>query len=96
MNEDYNKKGIAAGASMAGIGAGALGLAHGDKFIKPEKMINARRNLIKRTGSAKAAKELLSNTNKIGKASLAIGTTIAGVSAYKHFKNKKKNDNTEK
>lgn len=96
MSEDYNKKGIAAGASMAGIGAGALGIAHGDKFIKPAKKISAQRNLIKRTGSAKAAKELLKNTDKIGKASLAIGTTIAGVSAYKHFKNKKKDDNTEK
>jgi hypothetical protein len=93
MAKDNTKKGIAVGTALTGLGAGVYGLTkYGDKLAKPGSRVAAKKIAIKNLGGAKGIKAL----NNSGKIVGATGLAITGVSAYKHYKNKKKNDNPEK
>lgn len=94
MAKDNTKKGIAVGTALTGLGAGVYGLTkYGDKLAKPGLRTAAKEIATKNfKGGAKGIKAL----NNSGKIVGATGLAITGVSAYKHYKNKKKNDNPEK
>ena len=101
-----DKKGIKVGATAAGLGGVAIG---GAKFLEDNYKGKGLTKIKKlptkefRKGVVKAAeklgttpKEVIKNSKKLGTAIAVTGTTVAGVSAYKHYKNKKRNDTTEK
>lgn len=92
------KQGMAAGALTAGTGGAILVGSSADKLLKnnPKLLREIRKSLINKKGGAKAAKEYLGNMKTAGKVMTGAGVAVAGVSAYKHYKNKKKDDNTEK
>lgn len=103
-----DKKGIKVGATTAGIGGLAIGAG---KFIEDNykgkgltkvKKINTKvfregvKKVAEKTGTT--PKNIIKGDKVLGSTAVAIGGTLAGVSAYKHYKNKKKNkkDDTNK
>ena len=106
--EDNKKTGIKVGATTAGFGGLTL---LGRKILKdnyegkgptrlkkyaPEKVKEAIVNSAKKVGTTPEA--LIKSGKGIGIASIGAGSALVGVSAYKHYKNKKKkkDDSTEK
>lgn len=89
FNRNLAEKGIVAGGALSGLGTASILMGRkGEKILKNNKeiWIPEGTNPIKLSKGAKVA----------GKAMLAIGLPVAGISAYKHYKYKKedkKDDN---
>lgn len=92
------KTGIVAGSTLGTLGTGIAVSAHAlDKAIKAGKDNKYTRGVRMQAGrSGQNSVKMLSRLKKGGAAMAAIGIPTAGVSAYKHYKNKKKDANTEK
>lgn len=83
-------KGIVSGTAATLIGSGLYGIS---KFLE-KKMKSGNFRLIK--GSENSIVKDLAKGEMVGKVLTGIGLPVAGISAYKHFKYKKKdkeNDN---
>ena len=102
--EDNSKKGIVVGGTAAALGGTAMAggkvlkdnyVGKGLTKVKSISTKNFREGVLKKL-DPKQFKEVIKKSKKLGGATMAVGGTVAGVSAYKHYKNKKKDDSTEK
>lgn len=99
-----DKKGIKVGAAATGMGATAIGGAKflednlkGKGLLKIKKISTQdfRRGVMK--GAEKVGmspKTAVKTCKRLGAGVGAVGLGVAGVSAYKHYKNKKKKDDS--
>lgn len=98
--KDLAKAAVASGAGLATIGGTTYGLGKVvEHTLKTDKKGRVMRGVLKSSAKYGVTPETLTkNLKKGGKVSMAIGTPVLAVGAYKHYKYKKndKDADTEK